>query len=54
MNRLMLALSSQKIEVEIPKAATVLYYDDENLQATIEKACALREQGERVELVRKK
>lgn len=50
MNRLMLALSSQKIEVPLPKAVTVLYYDEENLQEAIEKACVLREQGERVEL----
>lgn len=54
MNRLMLALSSQKIEVKLKDAATVLYYDDENLSETIEKACLLRSQGERVELIRRR
>ena len=53
MNRLMLALSSQKIEVELPNKAEVIYYDDTSLKEAIEKACDMREQGVKVKLIKK-
>ena len=52
-DRLMLALSSQKIEVELPEGQTIILYEQEKQQDAISAACKLRVQGIRVELIRK-
>ena len=52
-DRLMLALSSQKIEVELPEGQTIILYEQEKQQDAISAACKFREQGIRVELIRK-
>ena len=52
-DRLMLALSSQKIEVELPEGQTIILYEQEKQQDAISAACKFREQGLRVELIRK-
>ncbi len=52
-DRLMLALSSQKIEVELPVGQTIILYEQEKQQEAISAACKLRAQGIRVELIRK-
>lgn len=53
MDRLMLALSSQKIKVKLPEGQTIVLYEQEAYKAAVEKACALRDEGVRVELIRK-
>lgn len=52
-DRLMLALSSQKIEVELPMGQTIILYEQDKQQDAISAACRLRAQGRRVELIRK-
>ncbi|MBE5949346.1 MAG: ATP phosphoribosyltransferase regulatory subunit [Lachnospiraceae bacterium] len=52
-DRLMLALSSQKIEAELPEGQTIILYEQEKQQEAISAACKLRTQGIRVELIRK-
>ena len=52
-DRLMLALSSQKIDVELPEGQTIILYEQEKQQEAISAACKLRAQGIRVELIRK-
>lgn len=52
-DRLMLALSSQKIDVELTEGQTIILYEQEKQQEAISAACKLRAQGIRVELIRK-
>lgn len=52
-DRLMLALSSQKIEVGLPVGQTIILYEQDKQQDAISVACRLRAQGIRVELIRK-
>lgn len=52
-DRLMLALSSQKIEVGLPVGQTIILYEQDKQQDAISAACRLRAQGIRVELIRK-
>lgn len=52
-DRLMLALSSQKIEVGLPVGQTIILYEQDKQQDAISAACRLRAQRIRVELIRK-
>lgn len=52
-DRLMLALSSQKIEVGLPVGQTIILYEQDKQQDAISAACRLRARGIRVELIRK-
>ena len=52
-DRLMLALSSQKIDVELPEGQTIILYEQDKLEEAVSAACRLRAQGIRVELIRR-
>ena len=50
---LMMALSRQKIEVEIDNAGSIIIYDIEQQKAAIELAGYMRKSGKKIELIRK-